>query len=192
MLLELYLKYSDTHPLKLRIYDRMNERSIDPPESLELETYLGQGGFASFRNLMLHMTRCTHLELDINWRVLSLIGGLVDVSFPLLQAFSCKTLFEIDEHGVSQWFWRAIHAASQLRVVYTKSIVGFDTFPFHQLTSLQGHLLRRYQPCPACATDLPKSTGPRNIQWDQSLLEPTYPSPHAKNYFTVVNPNPGY
>ncbi|ESK84809.1 hypothetical protein Moror_518 [Moniliophthora roreri MCA 2997] len=136
MLLELCLKYSDMHPLRLRIYDGINGRSTGPPEPPELETYMGRNGLASFRTLMLHMTRCRHLELDVHWRVLSRIGDTVDVSFPLLQAFSCKTLFETEEHG-TQWFWRAIHAAPQLRVVYTRSIVGFDRFPFHQLISLQ-------------------------------------------------------
>ncbi|ESK93605.1 hypothetical protein Moror_1611 [Moniliophthora roreri MCA 2997] len=146
-LLEIYLKNSGTRPLKIKIVEKGKD---DRPERwltsdlIYATHFVGEHGLNAFRTLFTHMPRCSDLELDVNWEVLSNDGALQwnHVSFPILRTFrnSIDTgLASATVPGPTAWFWNALRNAPNLRDVHADRVLPphLDMIPYHQLTCLQ-------------------------------------------------------
>ncbi|KAK7060160.1 hypothetical protein VNI00_000924 [Paramarasmius palmivorus] len=143
-LLEIYLKNSEGRPLKIKVVEKGKDERHGYWLTNDFVYFLGGHGLNAFRMLFAYMSRCSELELDVHWEVLSDEGSFdwSHVCFPVLRTFRNSIDMGTTNamiHGPTAWFWRALRDAPNLREVHTDRVLPYhlDVIPYRQLTSLQ-------------------------------------------------------
>ncbi|KAL0580832.1 hypothetical protein V5O48_001208 [Marasmius crinis-equi] len=127
-IVEMYLRNSGKHPLKLRIVDSKPQLPIHSSFHP-----VGATGLAVFRTLIGESARIQELDAEFDGRMLDLIKDYPTVTFPILSSFRNAVSKQPDVVS-GQWFWDGIQKAP-----FKHAVSGYyypPILPYSQLTSL--------------------------------------------------------